>query len=114
VPADAPRSGRPPQFTSTQRHDVFEALVGPPPLPYSRWTVDLLANALIEKGIVPSIGRETVPLWLRTADVKPHRVKYWLKSYDPDFEMKKDRIIDLYLNPPAEPPSPPQRQFPKP
>jgi len=82
---DAPRSGRPPEFTATQRHDVFAALAGPPPFPYARWTVDLLANHLVDQGIVPSIGRETVSLWLRSADVKPHRVKYWLTSKDPKF-----------------------------
>lgn len=99
---DAPRAGRPPKFTSTQRHDVFAAVVGPPPSPYARWTVDLLANQLVEKKIVPAISRETVSLWLRSADVKPHRVKYWLTSNDPDFKEKKDRIIGLYLNPPKD------------
>jgi transposase len=99
---DCPRSGRPSQFTTSQRHDVFAAVVGPPPSPYARWTVDLLANDLTERGIVPSIGRETVSLWLRTADVKPHRVKYWLTSKDPEFKPKKDRIIGLYLKPPKD------------
>ena len=99
---DAPRSGRPQRFTSSQRHDVFAALVGSPPFPYARWTVDLLANELVAKGIFPSISRETISLWLRTADVKPHRVKYWLTSHDPNFNEKKQRIIDLYLNPPKD------------
>lgn len=99
---DAPRVGRPSKFTATQRHDVFAAVVGQPPVPYARWTVDLLANALVEKGVVSSISRETVSLWLRSADVKPHRVKYWLTSNDPNFKEKKDAIIELYLNPPKD------------
>jgi len=99
---DSHRDGRPPKFTTTHRHDVFAALVGPPPPPYARWTIDLLANHLVEQGIVPSIGRETVSHWLRTADVKPHRVRYWLTSRDPNFEAKKNRIIDLYLRPPGD------------
>lgn len=99
---DAPRSGRPEQFSATQRLEVFTALVGPPPLPYSRWTVDLLANHLVETGIVPTIGRETVSLWLRSADVKPHRIKYWLTSNDPEFKKKRDQVIGLYLNPPKD------------
>jgi transposase len=64
--------------------------------------VYLLANELVERGVVPSISRETVSLWLRTADVKPHRVKYWLTSNDPEFKKKKDRIIALYLSPPKD------------
>lgn len=69
---------------------------------YARWTIDLLANELVEKGIFPSIGRETISLWLRTADVEPHCVKYWLKSHDSNFKEKKKRIVDLYLNPPKD------------
>lgn len=99
---DAPRSGRPACFSSTQKHDVFSLVVGPPPSPYARWSVDLIAAELIKQGLVPSIGRETVSLWLRTADVKPHRVKYWLTSNDPDFKQKKDRIVELYLHPPED------------
>lgn len=99
---DAPRSGRPACFSSTQKHDVFSLVVGTPPPPYARWSVDLIAAELIKQGIVPSIGRETVSLWLRTADVKPHRVKYWLTSNDPEFKHKKDRIVDLYLHPPKD------------
>lgn len=99
---DQPRSGRPAQFSATQRHEVFATLVGPPPEPYARWTLNLMIAALIEKGIVPDIGRETVAYWLRTADVKPHRCKYWLTSYDPLFEERKNRIVGLYLNPPRD------------
>jgi len=99
---DAPRSGRPDYFTVSQRHDVFAQLALTPPAPYARWSVDLLAKHLVSAGIVPSISRETVSLWLRTADIKPHRVKYWLESNDPDFKSKKDRIINLYLHPPKD------------
>lgn len=99
---DAPRSGRPSEFTASQRHEVFAAVVGPPPFPYARWTVDLLANHLEEQGIVTSISRETLSYWLRSADLKPHRLKYWLTSKDPDFKRKKDAIVDLYLNPPRD------------
>lgn len=99
---DSPRSGRPPRFSSTQKHDVFSMVVGAPPAPYARWTVDLLASELKRQGIVPAISPETVSLWLRSADVKPHRIKYWLTSNDPDFKQKKDRIVDIYLNPPTD------------
>lgn len=100
---DAPRSGRPPHFGATQKHDLFSMVVEPPPPPFARWTIDMLVTELITRGIVPCIiSRETVSLWLRCADIKPHRCRYWLQSNDPEFKEKKDRVVDLYLNPPTD------------
>jgi transposase len=46
------------------------------------------------------MGRETLSKWLRTADIKPHRFRYWLNSKDPDFQAKMRRVVDLYVNKP--------------
>lgn len=99
---DKPRSGRPPIFDATQRHEVFSLVVSSPPEPYTRWTIDLLTEELVKRRIVPSISRETISYWLRTADIKPHRLKYWLNSKDPEFQEKKDRVVKLYTNPPTD------------
>lgn len=99
---DLLRSGRPAVFEASQRQEVFTLATSAPPHPLGRWTVDLLAEHLVDSGIVPSISRETVSLWLRTADLKPHRVKYWLNSKDPDFRAKRDRVLELYLKPPKD------------
>ncbi|MBI4758177.1 MAG: IS630 family transposase [Chloroflexi bacterium] len=99
---DEPRSGRPFTFGTSVRHEVFTAVVGPPPEPYARWNLDLLAKHLIDDGFVPSISLETLSYWLRTADIKPHRVRGWLNSKDPRFREKRDRIVNLYLNPPKD------------
>ncbi len=37
---------------------------------------------------------------LDDAAIKPHRIRYWLHSKDPNFETKAREILDLYLNPP--------------
>jgi len=34
------------------------------------------------------------------AAIKPHRIRYWLHSKDPNFAAKAREIIDLYTNPP--------------
>jgi transposase len=34
------------------------------------------------------------------AEIKIHRVKYWLNPKDPDFERKMRVVVGLYLNPP--------------
>ena len=99
---DRPRPGRPPRFDSKQKSELFTLVVSPPPEPYGRWTMDLLVDHLIGSGFVTCISRETVSLWLRSADLKPHRVKYWLNSKDPDFNLKRDRVLELYKKKPPD------------
>ncbi len=102
---DAPRSGRPFQFETTARHELFTAVVGPPPYPYGQWSLDLLAKHLVDSNLVGakcSISIETVSYWLRTADLKPHKVRGWLNSKDPKFQEKRDKIVELYRNPPKD------------
>ncbi len=99
---DLPRPGRPLVFEASQRQELFTLATSAPPRPLGRWTVDLLAEHLVESGIVPCISRETVSFWLRTAELKPHRVKYWLHSKDPQFRVKRDRVLQLYLKPPKD------------
>ena len=99
---DLKRTGRPAVFSPEARHQLFALAVSDPPDPYSRWTVDLLREAMKDSKYVGSIGRETLSLWLRSARLKPHRVRSWLNSKDPDFQDKMKRIVDLYLNPPTD------------
>lgn len=97
---DLSRSGRPRKFTASHRHDMIAMILQAPPPPFSTWTLEMAAQALTTRGIVKAISLETISRWLRTADVKPHRCKYWLNSNDPDFKVKMDRVLDLYMNPP--------------
>jgi transposase len=99
---DEPRSGRPFVFDSAARTELFSAVVGPPPEPYAAWSLDLLAKRLVDGKFVKTISIETVSYWLRTADLKPHRVRGWLNSQDPDFRVKRDAILELYRNPPKD------------
>jgi transposase len=99
---DEPRSGRPFRFDSGVRNEVFTAVVGDPPEPFGVWTLDLLAKHLVDNTLVGSISIETISYWLRTADIKPHRVRGWLHSNDPNFREKRDRIAGLYRNPPSD------------
>ena len=99
---DAYRSGRPFRFDSGVRNELFTAVVGEPPEPFATWTLDLLAKHLVDHSLGGSISIETISYWLRTADIKPHRVRGWLYSKDPNFREKRDRIAALYRNPPAD------------
>ena len=54
----------------------------------------------IARGIVPTIGTTTVQRILAQGDVRPHLVRGWLHSPDPQFREKVTEICDLYLHPP--------------
>ena len=90
---------RPICFDTDVRHEVFTAVVGPLPEPYSSWNLDLIAKRLVDLRLVSSISIGTLSCWLRKADLKPHKVRGWLNSPDPDFRVKRDRIIEIYRNP---------------
>lgn len=52
-------------------------------------------HALVARGIVTTISRATISRWLSAADIKPHRLRYWLNSKDPEFKAKRDRVVSL-------------------
>lgn len=63
------------------------------------WTLRALADALeIVTGVRMSVSE--VGRTLRFHQIRPHRVRMWLQSQDPDFTEKANRICELYLNPP--------------
>jgi transposase len=63
------------------------------------WTLATLADALhLETGV--RIGKSEVWRILNGGDIRPHRVRLWLHSPDPEFRPKIARICDLYTSPP--------------
>ena len=68
----------------------------------TKWSGRLLAKALRIGGRVSQISGSTVNRVLRTATIKPHRIAYWKRKRDPDFDRKAKPIVDLYLNPPQD------------
>ena len=57
------------------------------------WSCHKLAQHL-------NVSKDTVQRILHKAGLKPHRLKRYMASDDPDFERKAADIIGLYLNPP--------------
>ena len=97
---DEPRSGRPPKFTARQKVRVLSKATQRPKdcgVPFSHWDSTSLARLAVEAGITESIHPTTVWRWLNDADLKPHRVQYWLQSPDPDFEERSQDVIKVYL-----------------
>ena len=65
-------------------------------LPIARWTVRELAWAAAEQGLAEQIHPATIARILAEAECKPHRVRYWLRSQDPQFREKATRVLWYY------------------
>ncbi len=104
---DLPRSGRPAEITSLERHQVIAtACRAPTDFGFQRvlWDHTTLAIAVMSAGLVRSISSRTVGRILEDAEIKPHRVKMWCHSDDPAYQEKMRAIVDLYIHlPKGEP-----------
>ena len=63
------------KFTPSQQQRIVALVCTNPPEGSSRWTVRLLAEETVRRGITKSIGRESVRVILRDHDMKPWREK---------------------------------------
>lgn len=100
---DRERPGRKPQIALEVRCEVVRLACDRPDkllAPFRDvWTQQALSDALrLQTGI--SISRSTVQRILNAEGLRPHRVRQWVHSQDPEFRPKVARICDLYLNPP--------------
>ena len=78
---DAPRSGKPTQFSTEQVLQLFAIACESPEKygrPISHWTSTELAQEMIEQKIVESISPRHVARLLSEASLKPHCSEYWL------------------------------------
>ncbi len=91
--------GRPPKFTLPQRRAIKKAALSRPTdlgRPFSTWSLSKLADYLVREGVVDDISHEGLRALLREEGVTFQAVKTWKESNDPDFEAKKNRILELY------------------
>jgi transposase len=85
--ADAPRPGAPCTFTAEQLAQVFALACEKPEKsgrPVTHWTQAELADEAIKRGIVASISPRHLGRLLNEADLKPHRIRYWLNAKEKD------------------------------
>jgi transposase len=91
--------GRPPTFTLPQRQEVKKIALSRPQdhdLPFSTWSLAKLADFLVDEGVVDDISHEGLRVLLREEGVSFQALKTWKRSNDPDFEAKKNRVLELY------------------
>ncbi len=90
---DLPRSGQPKKLSAKRVKEVLTLTVEKIPREATHWSVRLMAKAA---GVTTWQVRQ---IW-EASDLKPHRLKTFKISNDPDFADKVVDVVGLYLNPP--------------
>src|SRR5262249_3599807 len=104
--ADAPRPGSPGKFTAEQLAQVFACACEDPQesgYPFTHWSHAELAEEVKKRGIVESISVRHLGRLLDEADLKPHRIRYWLNAKgkgDPAFLPQVQLVCATYAQAP--------------
>jgi transposase len=69
------RPGAAALLETSQRQRIIAMACSDPPEGRARWTVRLLVEEAVKRGLVPRVGRETVRVLLQHHDLKPWREK---------------------------------------
>ena len=98
---EAQRPGRPRRIGDAQRLQLL-ALACEPAEDRGRSTptLDELCERAAQRGVVEHISRSHLQRILQAGDVRPHRVRQWLHSPDPQFREKVNAICELYRQAP--------------
>jgi transposase len=71
-----------------------------PPQGRKRWTLELLAGALVELTEHSTLSRETVRRRLQENELKPWRKKMWcIPKVDSEYVARMEDVLDLYAQP---------------
>jgi len=92
---DAPRAGRPRKVTAAKEAAIVAATQASPPGPLTQWSTRRLARRW-------GVSHVTVMRVWHKVGLQPHRLKRYMASPDPDFEIKAKDILGLYLEPPEK------------
>lgn len=101
---DAGRTGRPPSVPMFVRLELIKLACKRPvdcKLPFrSVWTIDALRTALAHATRFV-LSRTEIRRILAFEEIRPHHVRLWLHSPDPEFRPKVRAICSLYVTAPA-------------
>jgi transposase len=103
---DAPRTGRPPDFTPLQIVCIISIACEKPELsgrPISKWTSREIADEAKQREIVSAISASHVARILRSVNLKPHKTKGWCFTTEKDreaFLRQAQLVCEVYLQAP--------------
>lgn len=65
-------------------------------IPLSRFSIPEITREVISRGIITEISESTIWRWLHEDAIKPWQYRNWIFPRDPQFELKGERVLDLY------------------
>lgn len=95
------RGGGSRTFSEEEKAHIVElSLLRPKDLgyPFSRWSLDKLRLAILDRKIVDSISIEALRKILHSHNITIQRTRTWKESTDQNFKEKKERVRELVTN----------------
>ena len=101
--SEQPRPGAGRKLSGKEEALLVATACSKPPQGHARWTLELLAGAIVSLTEHVSLSRETVRRRLAENDLKPWRKDMWcIPQVDADYVARMEDVLDLY----AEEPNP--------
>ena len=98
--SEEPRAGAARKLSGKDEVQLVALACSEPPQGCARWTLKLLANALLEVVEHQSVSRETVRRRLDDNDLKPWQKKMWcIAKIDGEYIARMEDLLDLYAEP---------------
>ena len=98
--SEEPRPGAARRLSGKEEAQLVALACSDPPEGCARWTLKLLANALVEVIEQPSVSCETVRRRLDDNDLKPWQKKMWcIARIDGEYIARMEDLLDLYAEP---------------
>ena len=99
--SEEPRPGAERKLTGREEALLVATACSSPPMGRARWTLKLLADALVKLTAHESLSRETVRRRLAENEFKPWREKMWcVPKIDGEYVARMEDVLDLYAEPP--------------
>jgi transposase len=98
--SEEPRAGAARKLSGKQEAQLVALACSDAPAGCARWTLKLLANALVELVEHQSISPDTIRRRLDDNDLKPWQKKMWcIAKIDGDYIARMENLLDLYAEP---------------
>src|SRR5258708_4722128 len=99
--SEEPRSGAGRKLSGKEEALLVATACSKPPAGRARWTLELLADAMIELTEHEGLSRETVRRRLAENDLKPWRKTMWcIPKVDGEYVARMEDVLDLYAEAP--------------
>jgi len=99
--SEEPRPGAERKLSEKEEALLVATACSSPPPGSARWTLKLLADALVRLTAHESVSRETVRRRLAENDLKPWRKDMWcIPQVDADYVARMEDVLDLYAEAP--------------